>query len=88
MKRGLKLDSKDNVGVVIDEIVAGDNVEIDSEHIVALHDIEMPHKIALSDIKSGEMVIKYGEPFGYATSDIAKGEYVHVHNVDSEKMMK
>ncbi|EAO2369041.1 hydrolase, partial [Salmonella enterica] len=39
-------------------------------------------------IKTGEPTIKYGASFGYATKDIVKGEHVHVHNVDSEKMMK
>lgn len=39
------------------------------------------HKIALSDIKKGENVIKYGYPIGHATEDIAAGEHVHTHNV-------
>lgn len=41
----------------------------------------MGHKIALSDIKKGENVIKYGYPIGHATEDIAAGEHVHTHNV-------
>lgn len=39
------------------------------------------HKYALRDIKSGENIIKYGNPIGHATCDIAKGEHVHTHNV-------
>ena len=39
------------------------------------------HKIALKDIKAGEKVIKYGFPIGIASSDIKKGDWVHVHNV-------
>ncbi|EGA4836258.1 UxaA family hydrolase [Salmonella enterica] len=88
MKRGLKLDSKDNVAVVIDNIKAGEEILVGTEVIVVINDVEMPHKIALSDIKTGEPTIKYGASFGYATKDIVKGEHVHVHNVDSEKMMK
>ena len=39
------------------------------------------HKYALSDIKKGENVIKYGFPIGHATEDIKKGEHVHTHNL-------
>jgi len=37
----------------------------------------------LKEIKKGEKVIKYGEPIGQATTDIKKGEHVHVHNIKS-----
>ncbi|MBQ3234734.1 MAG: altronate dehydratase [Clostridia bacterium] len=39
------------------------------------------HKYALRDIKKGEDIIKYGNPIGHATEDIAKGAHVHTHNV-------
>ena len=41
------------------------------------------HKIAVRDIAQGELIIKYGEEIGIATRDIRKGDYVHVHNLDS-----
>lgn len=43
--------------------------------------IPFGHKVALRDIKKGENIIKYGHPIGHATSDIARGEWVHVHNM-------
>jgi altronate dehydratase small subunit len=43
------------------------------------------HKLALEDISLGEQVIKYGEVIGIATSEIQCGEYVHVHNVESNR---
>ena len=49
-----------------------DNVDIN---------LEDGHKYALRDIKSGEDIIKYGNPIGHATVDIKKGEHVHTHNV-------
>ena len=39
------------------------------------------HKYAICPIKQGENVIKYGNPIGHATCDIAVGEQVHTHNV-------
>ncbi|MBO4898371.1 MAG: altronate dehydratase [Clostridia bacterium] len=49
-----------------------DNVEVN---------IENGHKYARVDIKSGENIIKYGEPIGHAIGDIKKGEHVHTHNM-------
>ena len=49
-----------------------DNVEVN---------LEDGHKYALTDIKAGEHVIKYGNPIGHATCDIKVGEHVHTHNV-------
>lgn len=39
------------------------------------------HKIALTDIKKGDNVIKYGYPIGHAIEDIKAGEHVHTHNI-------
>lgn len=39
------------------------------------------HKVALTDIKKGEDIIKYGYPIGHATEDIKKGDHVHTQNV-------
>ena len=44
-------------------------------------DIPAGHKIALRPIAAGEAVIKYGDPIGTATRDIAPGEHVHSHNL-------
>ena len=49
-----------------------DNVEVN---------LENGHKYALCDLKTGDTVIKYGNPIGHATCDIAKGEHVHTHNL-------
>ena len=39
------------------------------------------HKYAVRDIKRGENIIKYGQPIGHATEDIAAGAHVHTHNI-------
>ncbi len=43
--------------------------------------LENGHKYAVCPIKKGENVIKYGNPIGQATADIAPGEQVHSHNL-------
>ena len=52
-----------------------DNVEVD---------VESGHKYARVDIPCGADVIKYGQPIGYATADIKKGEHVHTHNLKTK----
>ncbi|MDZ7748748.1 MAG: Ldh family oxidoreductase [Halofilum sp. (in: g-proteobacteria)] len=45
--------------------------------------VAMGHKVALEAIDAGDLVRKYGVPFGRARAAIAPGEHVHVHNVQS-----
>jgi len=49
-----------------------DNVIVNSEN---------GHKYARFNIKSGENIIKYGQPIGHAICDIKEGEHVHTHNI-------
>ena len=85
----------DNVGVAITDIKAGEEVEgvyledlSQGPKVKALNDIPLGHKIALKDIKQGEIVIKYGRPIGKATKDIKIGEHVHIHNIISNRWGK
>jgi hypothetical protein len=89
MKKGLVLDPRDNVGIVIETVSVGDEVKFsDGAVIKSVSDLAMPHKMALADIAEGATVIKYGEIIGYTTAYVKQGEFVHVHNIDSEKIMK
>jgi len=87
MKRAIALTEKDNVATMIDKANKGEDVEVTIGRtkmvITAEDEIPFGHKIALKEIKKGEKVIKYGEPIGQATTDIKKGEHVHVHNIKS-----
>lgn len=55
--------------------------EIIANNIEIKDDIGKGHKIAISDIKKGENIIKYGYPIGQATEDIEKGRLIHSHNM-------
>jgi len=90
MSRFLIHDKRDNVGVAIDDIRAGEEAEgiyiedlSQGPKLKVLNDIPLGHKIALKDIKQGEIVIKYGRPIGVAIKDIKMGEHVHIHNIKS-----
>jgi (2R)-sulfolactate sulfo-lyase subunit alpha len=50
-----------------------------------LEPVPLGHKIALADIVEGQDIVEYGQRVGVATRDIARGGYVHVHNVRSAR---
>jgi altronate dehydratase small subunit len=88
-KIALKVNDLDNVATIFaNGIVDGMVVEVrdkagNKENIKVIGDIPYGHKIALTAIHKGEQITKYGEEIGIATKEIQKGEYVHVHNLDS-----
>ena len=45
--------------------------------------VALGHKIAVRPIAAGEEVIKFGVTVGVASSAIAEGEWVHLHNCHS-----
>jgi hypothetical protein len=51
-------------------------------------EIPSNHKVALVDIGVGEEIIKYGEVIAISSRAIKKGEWVHTHNVESERCWK
>ena len=82
----LVVDAKDDVATALRAIERGEIVEVEvsgrPETVRALKGIPFGHKIALRDLQRGEPILKYGEVIGLATQRIAKGEHVHVHNVE------
>ena len=85
-------DKKDNVGVVVVEglkantdmlcVVTADN---SSFNLKSTMDVPIGHKVALTDIKKGDTIWKYGQDIGIAKAKIGKGEHVHVHNVKTKR---
>ncbi|CAM3781724.1 hypothetical protein ALPO108162_05490 [Alicyclobacillus pomorum] len=71
----------DNVAVALVPLVKGEAFDVAGKTITVLEDIPRGHKVALAEILKGQNVMKYGYPFGHATSQIATGAWVHTHNV-------
>jgi altronate hydrolase len=78
MKLLVHIHPDDNVAVAPHAIASGTR-----EGDLLFAAIPAGHKAALRRIPPGEPVIKYGFPIGLATTEIAPGEHVHVHNVRS-----
>ncbi|ONI44706.1 altronate hydrolase [Candidatus Epulonipiscioides gigas] len=77
MKRYIKINSKDNVVVALEDLEAG----IIIENVILKEDIQQGHKVALKDIRKNEQIIKYGSKIGFAKEDIEAGAWVHTHNI-------
>jgi altronate dehydratase small subunit len=90
--KAMVINEKDNVAVAIVPLKSGTIVPLDvqgkREKIKLISTIPMGHKFALREIPKGADVIKYGEPIGETTAAIARGEHVHVHNVNSHRGRK
>jgi len=86
MKKALKVEPIDNVAIILEDIKKGDSCSYgDNKQQITNHDISFGHKIALIDISPGEDIVKYGQIIGYATQPIKKGDWVHNHNIQSDR---
>ncbi|KAA8674505.1 UxaA family hydrolase [Clostridium sp. MT-14] len=89
LKFAVVANKKDNVATAVKNLEKGESILVDlfgkEIRIVLNHDIPFGHKFAIRDIPKGSEVIKYRESIGMATQDIKIGDYVHVHNVVSER---
>lgn len=81
----------DSVGVATVDIKAGETAQglyMDTQgklEVKALDDIPLGHKIALSAMKPGETVIKYGHDIGKVVAAFGKGNHVHIHNLKTKR---
>ena len=92
MKKALIINSNDNVAVILEETKKGECIELWGSDlkcsIISNEKIPFVHKIAVKDINRGEDIIKYGEKIGYATEEINKGNWVHIHNINCKRGRK
>jgi altronate hydrolase len=77
----IRVHPSDNVAVAIRALTAGEAIEVDGERIVLQADVPAGHKVALRAIDADESVVKYGFAIGAATEPIARGAWVHSHNL-------
>ncbi len=78
--RYLKIDPADNVAVAIEDLKAGERIEVDGREVVLRDDVPAGHKLTLREMKKGENVVKYGYPIGHCRMDVEAGRWVdHRH---------
>ena len=85
-KRALKLTDRDNVATMVEAVERGGSVAVQlgrqTTAVEAREEIPFGFKVAVADIPRGAHVIKYGESIGFASSNIATGNLVHIHNLE------
>jgi len=83
--RGIVMTKKDDVATALADLEASSVARARLGNEVIETEIKEPipfgHKYAISEIRKGELVIKYGEVIGETLENIGVGELVHVHNI-------
>jgi altronate hydrolase len=77
----LKLHAEDDVALALRDLSRG---EVIQGKIHAAQDVPAGHKIALTALKPGDPVKKYGQIIGYAKTAIQPGDHVHTQNLGVE----
>lgn len=81
---GIRIHEKDNVAVALKNLDEGEMFCTGSLNLLLREHIFQGHKFALENIRPGDDVVKYGFPIGRAKKEIRKGEWVHVHNLETK----
>jgi len=94
-KLAIRIDPQDNVAMAMEALTAGETLSVLSDEaqevdrVTVTADVPLPyHKVALVDLADGDPLLKYGEIIGYATMPIRRGEWAHLHNVESVNYRK
>jgi altronate hydrolase len=89
-KLAIRIDEQDNVAMAMETLSQGETLSVLSDEaqevdrVTVTADVPLAyHKVALAGIGVGDPILKYGEIIGYATAPIGRGEWVHLHNVES-----
>lgn len=81
MKDLIYLNPLDDVAVALRDIKKCEKVTDGTVSTLAVTDVPRGHKIALRDFKENDDVTKYGAPIGHVTENVAKGTWIHSHNM-------
>jgi len=90
--RALVAHSADNVATMLTSGTEGGVVQLigdafeDYGRIPLAEAVPVDHKLAIRSIAAGEQVTKFGASIGRASTEIAAGSHVHVHNLRSERV--
>lgn len=84
------IDKTDHVATCIEAVKKGGKAQLmlngkKGKTIKANQAIPFAHKICIKSMKKGDHCLKYGLPIGSATKDIKVGDYIHIHNLESNR---
>lgn len=73
----------DNVSIATRNLAADTEISAGGHNVRLSGAVPLGHKIALTHIAKGERVYRYGQTIGFASEEIAPGDWVHTHNVEA-----
>jgi hypothetical protein len=94
MAKAIVMAANDNVATALENIGKGRRTDLIVKGreeflppVTARENIPYGNKLALADLAPGDPMIKYGAVCGTVTRHIFLGQFVHVHNVRSERIV-
>lgn len=82
--RLLLLSPDDNCVIATTTLQAGTALMFEGERVVLTATVALGHKLARHALSAGDKILRYGAPIGHVTRDVAKGEHLHTHNLESD----
>lgn len=76
----------DNVVIAARNAARGAQARCNGSVVAAAQPVDLGHKMAVRTIPRGAAIRKFGQTIGFASTDIAPGEWVHTHNVEIGKL--
>ncbi|KAK46503.1 hydrolase [Caballeronia jiangsuensis] len=82
--RLILLSPEDNCLIAGARLPAGETLMIEGESVTLATTIELAHKLARRALSKDEKVLRYGAIIGHVNADVACGEHLHTHNLESD----
>ncbi|MEX3933611.1 UxaA family hydrolase [Paraburkholderia phymatum] len=82
--RLILLNPDDNCLIAAARLDAGTQIDIEGERVTLANTIDLGHKVARRPLRADEKVLRYGAAIGHVTADVARGEHLHTHNLESD----
>lgn len=82
--RLILLAPEDNCLIAAARLPEGETLEIEGERVTLAKTIDLGHKVARRALAKDAKVLRYGAPIGHVTANVARGEHLHTHNLESD----
>lgn len=82
--RVVLLHADDNVLISVRPLAAGEEFDFEGRHYCLSQAVPIGHKLARTDLNSGEKILRYGAPIGSLFVAAKAGDWVHMHNLKSD----
>ena len=66
MNPAIVISAQDNVATALEALAAGQTIQAGAAAVAIIEAIPRGHKLALRDIRQGDVVVKYGSAIGHA----------------------